>query len=71
MSDVHPDWINPEGNLVGVDGNAFAVMGYTATMLRMAGNSKEVVDTYMAAATSGDYDNLLSVSMCYCGMVNA
>lgn len=66
----HTDWVNPDFDLVGVDGNAFAIMGSVDRALRRAGNSKEVRDLYREQATSGDYDHLLSVSMLYAGMVD-
>ena len=69
MITVHPDWQNPDADLVGVDGNAFAVMGFTKRALEDAGNSREVVDAYMQDAQAGDYDQLLQVSMAYCGML--
>jgi hypothetical protein len=69
--DRHPDWVNPDADLVGVDGNAFAVMGFTRNALKKAGNSKAVIDAYLAEAQAGDYDRLLTVSMCYCGMIDA
>jgi hypothetical protein len=65
----HPDWIDPAADLVGVDGNAFAVMGVVVRELRRVGNSQAVIDAYTAAAKSGDYDDLLRVSMDYCGML--
>ncbi len=46
--------------LVGVDGNAFSIMGYTDRALRTAGLgnlSKEMTEK----ATSGDYSNLICV----------
>lgn len=53
------------GELVGTDGNAFAVMGFVTNALRDAGNDQSVVDAYVANATSGDYNHLLQVSMAY------
>lgn len=65
-----PDaWVNPDADLVGVDGNAFSILGYTTRALRRAGNPPEVVEAYKAEATTGDYDHLLAVSMTYCGMI--
>ena len=66
---THQDWINPELDLVGVDGNALSVVGYVAQGLKDAGNSREVIDTYRREALSGDYDNVLRVSMAYAGML--
>ena len=47
-----------------IDGNAFAVMGAVARALRRAGQADKVKE-YRAKATSGDYNNLLRVSMEY------
>lgn len=55
--------------LVGVDGNAYAVMGYTASALKRAGLRDKVEEMYKKA-TSGDYDNLLCVCMEYVDMAN-
>ena len=49
-------------NLVGVDGNAFSVMGYVAKAMRNEGKTREQIDAYYADAKSGDYNHLLSVS---------
>jgi hypothetical protein len=48
--------------LVGVDGNAYAIMGYTANALKREG-LRNLVDQMYKEATSGDYDNLIRV--CY------
>lgn len=61
MEPKHPD---VTVQLTGQDGNAFAVMGAVAKGLRVAGYGVEVA-AYMAEATSGDYDNLLRVSMAW------
>jgi hypothetical protein len=53
----------PVVQLVGSDGNAFAIMGKVQKALRQAGYPKEEIDRYLAEATSGDYDNLLQVTM--------
>ena len=55
--------------LVGVDGNAFSVMGYTAHALKTAG-LKDKVDEMHKRATSGDYNNLLRVCMEYIDIAN-
>ena len=55
--------------LVGVDGNAFAVMGYTANALRRAG-LKDEVKTMQDKAMSSDYDNLLRVCVEYVDKAN-
>jgi hypothetical protein len=48
--------------LVGHDGNAFAIMAKVSRALKDAGASKEDVDQYMSESMSGDYDNLLRVA---------
>ena len=59
-----PD-VKPKVKLVGEDGNAYAVMGTVSRALRKAGADKEYVNKYYSEAMSGDYDNLLRVSMEY------
>jgi len=56
-------------SLVGVDGNAFSVMGYTAKALRRVGLGDKVSEM-QERAMSGDYDNLLCVCMEYVDMAN-
>ena len=56
-------------SLIGVDGNAFAVMGYTARALKREG-LRDKVDPMYKEATSGDYSNLLCVCMEYIDMAN-
>lgn len=56
-------------SLVGVDGNAFSVMGYTAKALKRSGHSN-LVDQMHKEATSGDYDNLLMVCQKYIDIAN-
>ncbi len=50
-------------SLVGVDGNAFAVMAYVRNAMKREGWDKELIDSYTQEAMSGDYDNLLIVSV--------
>lgn len=50
--------------LVGEDGNAMTIMGKVSKALRN-GNKGDLVDKYIEEATSGDYDNLLRVTMKY------
>ena len=59
-----PD-VKPVVELVGQDGNAFAIMGRVSKALRRAGADKEYVDKYMEESMSGDYDNLLVTAMKY------
>ena len=50
-------------SLVGVDGNAYSVMGYVVKCMRNEGFSKEEIDNYYKDATSSDYDHLIYVSV--------
>ena len=54
---------NIEVELVGQDGNAFAIMGRVSAALRRAGVSKEEIDIYLKESRSGDYDHLLQTAM--------
>lgn len=49
--------------LVGVDGNAYSVMGYVQRAMRAANMSKEDQDAYLEDAMSADYNHLLCVSI--------
>jgi len=49
--------------LMGNDGNAFAVMGAVTSALRKAGRTNEEVHEYQSQAMSGDYNHLLAISM--------
>jgi hypothetical protein len=55
----------PTVKLVGNDGNAFSIMGNVTKELRKAGADKEYINEYMEKAMSGDYNNLLAVTMNY------
>ncbi len=52
-----------EYTLVGVNGNAFAVMGYVSRAMKKEGFSREEIDAYHERATSGNYNNLLRESI--------
>lgn len=49
--------------LVGVDGNAYAVMGYVQRAMRTANMSQEEREAYREDAMSSDYNHLLCVSI--------
>lgn len=55
--------------LVGVDGNAFSIMGYTRKALRREG-LEAYVDEMMGKAMFGDYENLIRVCMEYLELAN-
>lgn len=50
-------------DLVGVDGNAFAVMAYVLKAMKECKMSKEEQSDYQTKAMSGDYNHLLAVSV--------
>ena len=50
--------------LVGEDGNAFAILGKVKQALKKGGHH-DLVQPYMDEAMSGDYNNLLAVTMDY------
>lgn len=54
-------------SLVGVDGNAFAIMGYVVRTMKECGKTTDEVSEYMKQAKSSDYHHLVIVSedMCY------
>jgi hypothetical protein len=62
---TQPRYPEVQVQLTGEDGNAFAILGRTATALRRAGVSQEEVDAFFAEATSGDYDHLLATTMAW------
>lgn len=59
------DFKKVQVDLIGEDGNAYAIMGRVTKALRRAGYGPEVIKEYRDKATSGDYDNLLRVTMEY------
>lgn len=57
-------------NLVGQDGNAFVLMGYTANALKREGLSDQIKEM-QDKAMSGDYSNLVCVCADYVEKANA
>ena len=55
--------------LVGVNGNAYAIMGYTATALKETGHD-DLVEKMYDEATSGDYYHLIDVCDDYIAIAN-
>lgn len=49
--------------LVGEDGNAFAILGRVTDALRRGGVAKAEINVFVAEATSGNYDELLQTCM--------
>jgi hypothetical protein len=58
-----PKFPNVTVELIGRDGNAFAILGTVIRELKRAGVSREEIDAFQAKATSGDYNNLLATVM--------
>jgi hypothetical protein len=53
-------------NLVGVDGNAFSIMGTFQRQARKEGWDKEEIEAVLKEAMSGDYDHLLCTILDHC-----
>lgn len=56
-------------SLVGQDGNAYSVMGYTARALKQTGH-RDLVTKMEKEAMSDDYDNLIRVCVRYIDIAN-
>jgi hypothetical protein len=52
-----------EVQLIGLDGNAMALIAATRRALRRGGATPEQVAEFTAEATSGNYDNVLQTIM--------
>ena len=52
--------------LVGVNGNAFAIMGHFRYHARKAGWSEQEIETVLEEAKSSDYNYLVSYIDSYC-----
>ena len=52
-----------EVDLVGTDGNAFALIGKVRQALKANGVSKQEIDDFIKEATSGNYNHLLQTCM--------
>ena len=52
-------------NLVGLDGDAFALMGAFQKNARRQGWEREEIEKVLDECTSGDYNHLLSVLMAH------
>lgn len=55
-------------NLIGQDGNAFVLLGGWRRQARREGWSSEDINKVVDKATSGDYNNLLSILIAHCKM---
>lgn len=52
-------------NLVGLDGNAFNLLGQFQRAARKQGWSQQAIDEVIAQATSSNYDHLLQILIEY------
>ena len=50
-------------DLVGIDGNAFSIIGYCRNCMRRENFTDKEIEEYTALATSSDYNHLLAVSV--------
>lgn len=53
----------PKYNLVGIDSNAYSIMGYVQRAMRKKHCSKEEVEAYIKNAKSSNYNHLLVTSI--------
>lgn len=53
-------------NLVGIDSNAFIIMGAFSKQAKKEGWTKEEIDEVMKEAKGGDYDHLLQTFIGVC-----
>jgi len=60
---MEPKFPHVEVELVGQDGNAFAILGNVQRAMRQADIDKADIDKLMAEAMSGDYNHLLQTVM--------
>jgi hypothetical protein len=60
---MDPKFPHVEVELVGQDGNAFAILGATSKAMRQANVDKADIDEMMEEAMGGDYNHLLQTVM--------
>ena len=56
-------------SLVGINGNAFSIMGYVRNALKKEG-LKDKIKEYTQKATTKDYNHLIAVSLEYIELAN-
>ena len=49
-------------SLIGIDGNAYSVMGYVTRAMRREGMTSDKIGEYLNKARSSDYNHLLAIS---------
>lgn len=65
MSANEPIFPNVKVQLTGQDGNAFYIISKVSKAMRQEGVQTEHIQTFQEEAMSGDYNNLLRVTMKY------
>ena len=60
MTAIYPE---VEVEIIGQDGNAFAILGAVSKAMKRANIPKDKIDECMKEMTSGDYDKLLQTAM--------
>lgn len=60
----------PKYNLVGIDGNAYAIMAYVSRAMKEQGFNPSQIYIYLASAKNKDYSHLISVSITYIDKCN-
>jgi hypothetical protein len=60
---MEPKFPHVEVELVGQDGNAFAILGAASKAMRQANVDKADIDEMMEEAMGGDYNHLLQTVM--------
>jgi len=66
MSQIIPKTVNL--NLVGLDGNAFNLMGQFQCQARREGWTKEEIDEVLTECRTGDYNHLIVTLMDHCNV---
>ncbi len=65
MDDTGPKYPAVIVPLIGLDGNAFGILGRVQRSLRLAGVEQSEIAVYLDEAMNGNYDNLLRVTMAW------
>ena len=60
MTAIYPE---VEVEIIGQDGNAFAILGAVSKAMKRANIPKDKIDECMTEMRSGDYDHLLQTAM--------
>ena len=50
-------------SLIGIDGNAYSVIGYVTHAMRREGMTSDKIGEYLEKAMSSDYNHLLAISV--------